>query len=202
MLERSVWGTRGCRRSFVGSIFAESASMLTDPFGTNQITKAIVGCAIRVHSEIGPGVFEAIYSESLQYELSQEKLSLELNRAAPLVYKGIPLKSKYYLDLVVEGRVAVELKSVTTLLDVHKKQLLSQLRLTNLPVGLLINFNVALLSDGGVKRIINPKYKGSVMTPTVTQEATTVACDAKPNQVISVHSVSSVAPFRKSVSSE
>jgi GxxExxY protein len=133
--------------------------MLTDPFGTNRITRAIVGCAIRVHDYVGPGVYENIYSECLQYELKADGLSFELNRPALVVYKGVRLKSKYYLDMVVENLVAAELKSIEMLLAVHRKQLQSQLRLTNLPVGLLINFNVDLLTNGGVKRVVNPKYK-------------------------------------------
>ena len=132
--------------------------MLTDPFGTNQITRAIVGCAIRVHDIVGPGVYESIYNECMQFELKESGLSFEVNRMAPVVYKGVRLKSRFFLDLVVEGLVPVELKSIEALLQIHKKQLLSQLRLTNLPVGLLINFNVDHLVDG-VKRIVNAKYK-------------------------------------------
>ena len=132
--------------------------MLTDPFGTNQLTRAIVGCAIRVHNVVGPGVFENIYSECMQQELTEAGLAFDVNRMAPLVYKGVRLKAKYFLDLVVEGLVPVELKSIEMLLQLHKKQLLSQLRLTNLPVGLLINFNVEHLVDG-VKRIVNAKYR-------------------------------------------
>jgi GxxExxY protein len=107
----------------------------------------------------GAGLFENIYSECLQFELKDAGLSFDVNRAAPLVYKGVRLKATYYLDLVVENAVVLELKSISALLEIHKKQLLSQLRLTNMPVGLLINFNVAYLSDGGVKRIINGKYE-------------------------------------------
>jgi GxxExxY protein len=136
--------------------------MLTDPFGTNQITHAIVGCAIRVHDVVGPGVFENIYAECMQYELGQAGLSFEVNRMAPVIYKGIRLKSRYYLDLLVEQLVPVELKSVEALLAIHKKQLLSQLRLLNLPVGLLINFNVEHLTDG-VRRVINSKYKAEIV---------------------------------------
>jgi GxxExxY protein len=73
--------------------------MLTDPFGTNQITRAIVGCAIRVHNVVGPGVFEAIYCECMQYELKEAGLSFEVNRMAPVIYKGSRLKAKYYVDL-------------------------------------------------------------------------------------------------------
>ena len=141
--------------------------MLTDPFGTSEITRRIVGCGIRVHDVVGPGVYEAIYSECMQHELKEEGLSVEVNRVVPVVYKGIRLKAKYYLDLVVEGLVPVELKSVAMLLEIHKKQLQTQLRLTNLPVGLLINFNVDRLTNGGVKRIINSKYKSIDANSTV-----------------------------------
>lgn len=134
--------------------------MLTDPFGTNAITKRVIGCAIRVHDVVGPGLFESIYQECMQYELHEEGLSFEVQVEAPVVYKGRRLKSKFYLDLRVEGAVPVELKSVETLHPVHSKQLLSQLWLTNHPVGLLINFNVETLTQGGVKRIINARYRG------------------------------------------
>lgn len=132
--------------------------MLTDPFGTNAITRAIVGCAIRVHDIIGPGVYERIYAECMQQELKDAGLSFEVNYMAPVIYKGLRLKSTYYLDFLVERLVPAELKSIETLLPIHKKQLLSQLRLTNMPVGLLINFNVEHLT-AGVRRIINAKYK-------------------------------------------
>jgi GxxExxY protein len=138
--------------------------MLTDPFGTSALTRAINGCAIRVHDVVGPGVFEAIYNECLQYELKEAGLAFETGRVAPVVYKGVRLKTKYFLDLVVENTVAVELKSIEALLNVHRKQLLSQLRLTNLPVGLLINFNVELLSNGGIKRVVNAKYAAPAVT--------------------------------------
>ena len=136
--------------------------MLTDPFGSNQITKRVIGCAIRVHDTVGPGLFEKIYNECMQYELTEEGLSFEVNREAPVIYKGQRLKSKYYLDLTVEGIVVVELKSIEALHTIHQKQLLSQLWLTNLPVGLLINFNVESLTQGGVKRVINAKYRSRV----------------------------------------
>jgi GxxExxY protein len=139
--------------------------MLTDPFGTSKLTYAIGGCAIKVHDILGPGLFENIYNECLQYELKEAGLSFEVNRGAPLVYKGVRLKAKYYLDLLVEGMIPVELKSIAAILAIHKKQLLSQMRLLNLPVGLLINFNVEYLSDGGIKRVVNPRYKASVISP-------------------------------------
>ena len=133
--------------------------MLTDPYGTSPITKRIIGCAIRVHDVLGPGLFESIYNECLQYEFTQDGLSFQPNVEAPVIYKGLRLKSKFYLDLVVEGTVPVELKSIAMLALIHKKQLLSQLWLTNLPVGLLINFNVETLTEGGVRRVVNAKYR-------------------------------------------
>jgi GxxExxY protein len=130
--------------------------MLTDPFGTNPLTKRIIGCGIRVHGVLGPGVFESVYTECMEYELREEGLSYELGRPAPIVYKGVQLRSKYYIDIVVEELVVVELKAIAALLEIHKRQVLTYLKLTGLPVGLLLNFNVEILTDGGVKRIINP----------------------------------------------
>ena len=132
--------------------------MLTDPFGTNAITRRIIGCAIRVHDVVGPGVFENVYSECLEYELRAEGLSYETNRAVPIIYKGVRLKSRYYIDVSVEGLVIVELKVVAALVEIHKRQVLTQLKLTDLPVGLLLNFNVVTMREGGIKRVVNPKY--------------------------------------------
>ncbi len=132
--------------------------MLTDPFGTNAITRRIIGCAIRVHAIVGPGVYENVYSECLQYELQAEGLSFETNRAVPIIYKGVRLKSKYYIDITVEGVVIAELKVVAVLAEIHRRQVLTQLKLTDLPVGLLLNFNVVSLKDGGIKRVVNPRY--------------------------------------------
>ena len=130
--------------------------MLTDPAGTSALTRAIIGCGIRVHQAIGPGVFENVYMECMQYELEDSGLHFETGRAVPIVYKGVPLKSRYYIDIVVENIVVVELKAVLALAEVHRRQILTQLKLTGLPVGLLMNFNVVILTDGGVKRVVNP----------------------------------------------
>lgn len=128
--------------------------MLTDPQGTNDLTRTIIGCAIRVHTFLGPGVFEAVYHECMTHELRTAGLSFEAERTVPLVYKGAKLKARYYIDLVVEECVAVELKA-TQPSDLHIRQVLTQLRLSGLPVGLLINFDVVRLVDG-IKRVINP----------------------------------------------
>ena len=130
--------------------------MLTNPAGMNTLTHAIIGCGIRVHREIGPGVLENIYNECMQYELRQEGLRFDRERAVPLVYKGQKLKSRYYIDLVVEDRVIVELKTVVEIVEIHKKQVLTQLKLAGLHTGLILNFNVEVLTDGGVKRVVNP----------------------------------------------
>jgi len=100
--------------------------MLTNPAGVNSLTHAIIGCAIRVHREIGPGVLENVYNECMQYELRQEALRFDRERAVPLVYKGQKLKSRYYIDLVVEDRVIVELKTVVEIVEVHKKSRFSR----------------------------------------------------------------------------
>jgi GxxExxY protein len=132
--------------------------MLTDPFGTNGLTNTIIRCGIRVHRTIGPGVFEKVYSECMEYELKDQGLHFELGRPVPLVYRGTPLKAKYYLDIVVENLVVVELKAIAETTEIHRRQVLTQLKLSGLPVGLLINFNVVTLSNG-VKRLINPLLK-------------------------------------------
>jgi GxxExxY protein len=139
--------------------------MLTNPAGVNSLTHAIIGCAIRVHREIGPGVLENVYNECMQYELRQEGLRFDRERAVPLVYKGQKLKSRYYIDLVVEDRVIVELKTVVEIVEVHKKQVLTQLRLAGLRTGLIINFNVEILTDGGVKRVVNPAAGPDYLDP-------------------------------------
>jgi GxxExxY protein len=136
--------------------------MLTDPFGTNAITRRIIGCAIRVHDVLGPGIYENVYSECMQYELRAEGLSYETNRAVPIIYKGVRLNSRYYIDIAVEGLVVLEMKVVAALAEIHRRQILTQLKLTDLPVGLLLNFNVVTLKDGGIKRVVNPKYAKQV----------------------------------------
>jgi GxxExxY protein len=132
--------------------------VLTDPQGTNELTRRIIGCAIRVHSAIGPGALESVYQECMTHELREEKLTFESGRVVPLTYRGIPLKARFYIDLVVEDSVAVELKAVETLAQVHSRQVLTQLTLSGLPVGLLLNFDVTRMVDG-VKRLINPNFR-------------------------------------------
>ena len=130
--------------------------MLIDPFGTNDITGDIIGSAIDVHRALGPGLLESAYVACLTLELTERGHSVELKKAVPLVYKSIKLEASYQLDMLVNGQIIVELKSVDALLPVHEAQMLTYLRLTGCPVGLLINFNVQTLKDG-IRRRFNSK---------------------------------------------
>jgi GxxExxY protein len=120
----------------------------------NSLTRDIIGAAIEVHRAIGPGVLESVYLPCLQHELTCKGLQWRAQQAIPVVYRGIMLDVSYRVDLIVENSVVVELKSIEKLLPVHDAQVLTYLRLTQCPVGLLINFNVAKLTDG-VRRILN-----------------------------------------------
>lgn len=120
----------------------------------NQITEAIIGCSIEIHKQLGPGLLESAYRECLFYELKNYGFKVKREIPMPVVYKEIKLDHGYRLDLLVEDKIVVELKSVDYLLDVHNAQLLTYLKLGNYKLGLLINFNETLLKDG-IKRIIN-----------------------------------------------
>ena len=119
----------------------------------NKITELVIGCAIEVHKNLGPGLLESTYLACLNYELSKKGLEVKKQLGLPLIYKEIFLEIGYRLDLLVEGNVVVEIKSVECLTDVHTAQVLTYLKLTNSRVGLLINFNVLRLTEG-IKRLI------------------------------------------------
>jgi GxxExxY protein len=123
---------------------------------SDNLTREIIAAAIEVHRVLGPGLLESVYSKCLELELSARKLAFATERHLPLVYKGITLDCRYRLDLVVEATVVVEVKAATDILPVHQAQLLTYLKLTGFPVGLMINFNVDQLVKG-VKRVINPR---------------------------------------------
>jgi GxxExxY protein len=120
----------------------------------NALTGKIIGAAIEVHRALGPGLLESAYEACLVFELHEKGLLIEKQKPVHLLYKNVKLDSGYRLDLVVEGKVIVEIKSVSAVAAVHEAQLLSYLRLANLQVGLLINFNVKMLKQG-IHRIIN-----------------------------------------------
>ena len=124
-------------------------------YNLDALTERIIGCAIEVHRTLGPGLLEAIYRECLTIELTASQLGFDTDRQVPLDYKGHRIRGELKLDLLVEGCVVVELKSVERLHPVYSAQVITYLKLTGCPVGLLINFNVPLLKDG-LKRLIRP----------------------------------------------
>jgi GxxExxY protein len=129
--------------------------MFIDPSTFSDVTRQIIGAAIEVHRALGPGLLESAYQPCLQFELTSRKIRFVVERSIPIVYKGMPLGVNYRVDLIVEDLVVVEVKSVVAVAPVHEAQLLTYLRLTRCPAGLLINFNVPRLVDG-VHRKINP----------------------------------------------
>lgn len=117
----------------------------------NEIAKEIVDAAFKVHTILGPGLLESVYDAVLSYELEKRGLQVVRQQALPVIYETVKLDEGFRADLVVEGKVIVELKSVETLALVHKKQLLTYLRLSDLKLGLLINFGAGLIKDGIVR---------------------------------------------------
>jgi GxxExxY protein len=120
----------------------------------NALTDKIIGAAIEVHRHLGPGLLETAYEECLCYELSRQKVEFQRQVALPVNYKGLKLDCGYKLDLVVEDCVVVELKAIEALLPIHSAQLLTYLKSSGKRVGLLINFNVPILTKG-LKRMVN-----------------------------------------------
>lgn len=126
--------------------------MEADRSEVNQITEKIIGAAIEVHRNIGPGLFEKIYEECLCIELQALSINFERQKQIPIVYKGTTFEFGFRTDLVVEETIVVELKSVSTLLPIHESQILNYLKISKLQIGLLINFNVPLLVKG-IRRV-------------------------------------------------
>jgi GxxExxY protein len=130
---------------------------------SKDLTPEIIGSAIKIHRKLGPGLLQSAYEACLAYEIEKCGLRVERQKAVPLVYDSVKLECGFRADLVIEGRVALELKCKEALHPVDEAQLLSHLRLLNIPVGLLINFHVVLLKDG-IKRMVNnyqePPAKG------------------------------------------
>ncbi len=117
------------------------------------LTGKIIGAAVEVHKQLGPGLLESIYEECLEFELLQAGLSVERQKPLPVEYKSLKLQGEYFIDLLVDGRVIIELKTVEHILPVHEAQLMTYMKLANIKVGLLLNFNVAVLKQG-VRRIV------------------------------------------------
>ncbi len=119
----------------------------------NEITRQIIGSAFKVHSALGPGLLESSYKECLFYTLQQSGLYVEKEKALPLIYEEVKLEIGYRIDLLVERKIVVEIKSCEALTDVHTAQVLTYLKLSDNKIGLLINFNTADLKKG-IKRLI------------------------------------------------
>ena len=120
----------------------------------NCLSKVIIGKAIEVHRQLGPGLLESAYQECLFYELISSGLSIQKEKPVPIIYKEVQLDHGYRIDLLVENKVVVEIKTVESLTDVHSAQVLTYLKLGKFKLGLLINFDVILLKSG-IKRFIN-----------------------------------------------
>ena len=119
----------------------------------NKLSSKILECAFTVHTALGPGLLESAYEECLYYELRQSGLKVEKQKVLPLVYKEVKLDAGYRIDLLVENKIVIELKSVEALHDVHTAQVITYLKLSKCKVGLLMNFNVKSLKYG-IKRLI------------------------------------------------
>lgn len=125
--------------------------------GINELSELVIGAAIEVHRTIGPGLLESAYGQCLCRELHLRKIPFACQLSLPVSYKGIALDCGYKVDLVVDERIVVELKAVEKILPIHEAQLLTYLRLGGWELGLLLNFNVAVLKDGIRRRVLNFK---------------------------------------------
>ena len=120
----------------------------------NEVSKIIFDCALKVHRALGPGLLESAYEECLFYELKKQELDVVKQKPLPLVYEDVKLEIGYRVDLLVEKKVIIEIKSVDALNDIHLAQILTYLKLSNCKLGMLINFNVTLIKNG-IKRVVN-----------------------------------------------
>jgi len=120
----------------------------------NELAKIVFDAGLKVHKALGPGLLESAYEECLYYELEKQGLCVEKQKGLPLEYEKVRLETGYRIDMLVEKKLVIELKSVDSLTDIHLAQVLTYLKLSQCKLGLLINFNVILFKDG-VKRVIN-----------------------------------------------
>lgn len=119
----------------------------------DELSRRVIGCAIEVHRELGPGLLESTYEQCLGYELRQAKIGFKLQHPLPVQYKGITLDCGYRIDVLVDNSLIIELKAVDSVLPIHHAQLLTYMKLANIKTGILINFNVTKLKDG-MKRFV------------------------------------------------
>jgi GxxExxY protein len=128
----------------------------------NELTEIVIGCAIEVHRSLGPGLLESTYEMCLCRELSLRNILFERQKPIPVIYKGVKLDCGYRADLIIDGRILVEIKSIEQASAIHDAQLLSCLKLSGMKVGLLINFNVRMLKHGVCRKILGPPEEVSL----------------------------------------
>ena len=120
----------------------------------NELSRIIIGKAIDIHQSLGPGLLESVYKECLFYELKRSGFHSVKEKSVPLIYEGIILDCGYRIDILVEDKVVIEIKSIELLAQIHLAQILTYLKMGHYKLGLLINFNVVLLKDG-IRRVVN-----------------------------------------------
>ena len=120
----------------------------------NELSKIIVDCCYKIHTTLGPGLLESVYEEVLCYELLKNNLAITRQQGIQVMYEQVQMELGFRADIIVENKVIIEIKSVEKIASVHPKQLLTYLRITGLKLGLLVNFNEALIKDG-IQRIVN-----------------------------------------------
>ncbi len=120
----------------------------------NELSKIIFELGMKIHRKLGAGLFESVYEECLFYELKKAGLKVEKQKTLPIVYEELKIENAFRLDLIVEDKVILEIKTVENIYDVHKAQLLTYLKMTNCKLGLILNFRTAVFKDG-VKRVVN-----------------------------------------------
>jgi len=120
----------------------------------NELSRIVIGCAMKVHSALGPGLLESAYEACLEYELVTNGLLVEVQKPLPLIYQCVKLECGYRVDLLVERKLIVEVKAVEALAEIHFAQVLTYLRLSDLRLALLLNFNVVHMKDG-IRRVVN-----------------------------------------------
>jgi GxxExxY protein len=128
----------------------------------NELSKAVIGCAIEVHRALGPGLLESTYEICLCHELNLRVIPFERQKPIPVAYKGVKLDCGYRADLIVDRRLLVEIKAIDQTSTIHDAQLLSYLKLSGVNVGLLINFNVRMLKEGVRRKVLGPAEEVSL----------------------------------------
>jgi GxxExxY protein len=147
-------GTETRRRAREIGVNMEEAAGMAPKLRYEDLTEQILGAAIEVHKSLGPGLMESVYEECLCHELNLRGLRFERQVIVPVAYKGVKLDCGYKLDLLIESTVILELKCVDRITSVHEAQLLTYMKLLNKPVGFVINFSVAVLRAGIVRRVL------------------------------------------------